>query len=1081
MSLASSARTTRFILCLIALSGHWNASALAQERAQPADAFVDSIGVNTHFGYQDTYYEPGRDYTRMKLWLNNLGVRHIRDGSDIHASSAKLWMQDTFRTLFQETGIRTTFCAGPNYGAVPQDIITMIQRVTPAALACVEGPNEPDNTYIGGMGNEAARQWMFGIYPLIKGHTNPAIASLPVAGPSPIYGYGPLAPLPAMDYQNMHPYPGAWPLSESIDSNMANADLAPGAGNPLKPYIATEVGYEINPVTSRPNGVSQRAAGIYVPRMYAELYKRGVTRTFYYQLVQQGGETFGLMQVTGWNANGTEATSWTYQPSYLALKNLIGLLRESTWNASTQSWSTPSFTPGTLDIQFKGASASIRHLLLQKSNGRFFLLVWNEVRSFDGNNKTEIYNAPEPVTLICRTPIASATVHTLNDAGAMASTAITPSGSPQTFSLNVPDKVMVLELVPTGANFGAPSLVEQEIWNNLSGTSVSAVPQQTAPSSTVLLSALEGTHRGDNYGTRIRGHIVPPVTGPYTFWIASDDNGEFRLSRSTSPSELQLIARVPEYTAERQWNKYAEQRSTQIYLQAGHPYYFEALAKEGGGGDHVAVAWRKPGSTAAAGIPDEVVPGSALRNIRLPAAASTSPPVAYFNCNEGGGTTAVGTNGLSIDLAGGASWVQGRTQSGNAIQFNGTSAYGQLSSNQPSVNFDGPITLSAWIRPASLNGTHYILSHSYTTRPHGEVVMGIFNGSYYVGSWDGTKQRGGAWCPAPSSDVNAWVHLTGVFEGGRWSIYRNGILAGSGPAWHGAIMLSRPWTVGATSVGSDRRFFQGAMDDIRIYDRPLQPAEIQQIHSLTDSGASGSALFNNTAPEINYAGTWGYSGNRGAGDYLDDVHYTAANGASATLSFQGTSIAYITEKAADMGQVEIFIDNVLQETVDCYHPTRLAQQVVFSRSGLSPTAHTIRIVKKSGAYMLLDAFRVSSPATYNNTDSRWSYSGSWGVSSGRGAGDYMDDVHYTPSNGASAEFTFQGTGVDYITEKAPDMGLVDVYVNYVYQATVDCYSPTRLSQQTLFSKTGLPAGTHTLTLVKVSGPYMLVDAARVFP
>ena len=34
----------------------------------------------------------------------------------------------------------------------------------------------------------------------------------------------------------------------------------------------------------------------------------------------------------------------------------------------------------------------------------------------------------------------------------------------------------------------------------------------------------------DNYGVRMKGFIVPEETGPYTFWIASDDNGRFSLS-----------------------------------------------------------------------------------------------------------------------------------------------------------------------------------------------------------------------------------------------------------------------------------------------------------------------------------------------------------------------------------------------------------------------------------------------------------------------------------------------------------------------------------------------------------------------
>ena len=48
------------------------------EQARPADAFVDSIGVNVHLGYTDTSY---RNYTEViKPRLREAGIRHIRDG-----------------------------------------------------------------------------------------------------------------------------------------------------------------------------------------------------------------------------------------------------------------------------------------------------------------------------------------------------------------------------------------------------------------------------------------------------------------------------------------------------------------------------------------------------------------------------------------------------------------------------------------------------------------------------------------------------------------------------------------------------------------------------------------------------------------------------------------------------------------------------------------------------------------------------------------------------------------------------------------------------------------------------------------
>jgi len=112
----------------------------------------------------------------------------------------------------------------------------------------------------------------------------------------------------------------------------------------------------------------------------------------------------------------------------------------------------------------------------------------------------------------------------------------------------------------------------------------------------------------------------------------------------------------------------------------------------------------------------------------------------------------------------------------------------------------------------------------------------------------------------------------------------------------------------------------------------------------------------------------------------------------------------------------------------------------------------------------------------NDTDAGITYTGSWSYSASRGLGDYQDDVHYTTTNGDSMSYTFNGTGIAYITEREASEGNVDVYLDGVYQTTVNCTNSTRLPQQTLYSVAGLASGSHTLKLVKKDATYMVVDA-----
>ena len=135
-----------------------------------------------------------------------------------------------------------------------------------------------------------------------------------------------------------------------------------------------------------------------------------------------------------------------------------------------------------------------------------------------------------------------------------------------------------------------------ERWNNI-GTSfeVSAIPVNTPPTATTTLNSFEiPVDVFDQYGVRVRGFICAPQSGNYTFWISSDDKGELWLSTDDNPANKQRIAHVPGWTSTRLWDKYPEQQSAQVYLRAGESYYVEALMKENGGGDNLAVGWQLP-------------------------------------------------------------------------------------------------------------------------------------------------------------------------------------------------------------------------------------------------------------------------------------------------------------------------------------------------------------------------------------------------------------------------------------------------------------------------------------------------------
>jgi hypothetical protein len=276
---------------------------------------------------------------------------------------------------------------------------------------------------------------------------------------------------------------------------------------------------------------------------------------------------------------------------------------------------------------------------------------------------------------------------------------------------------------------------------------------------------------------------------------------------------------------------------------------------------------------------------------------------------------------------------------------------------------------------------------------------------------------------------------------------------------------------------------------------------------------------------ISYKGAWQHNRNRGIGDYKDDVHFTEKDNDYLEFTFQGTGIELITEKDPSQGDMDIYIDGEFKQTISTYNDTKQALQTVYSINGLTSGTHTIKAVKKSGFYMLLDQFKVKvadllgpdtaevdkSEASDVTTTLAVDGSNLIGITADGTAltkgtdytlggdevaikkeylatlpngqtalafsfkGDHFDDIHYTETNGDSVEYTFTGTGLSFITPKGPEQGEIDIFVDGVFRETVDADHSSRLTGQTVYSISGLPGGEHTFKAVKKSGDAMLVD------
>ena len=148
------------------------------------------------------------------------------------------------------------------------------------------------------------------------------------------------------------------------------------------------------------------------------------------------------------------------------------------------------------------------------------------------------------------------------------------------------------------------------------------------------------------------------------------------------------------------------------------------------------------------------------------------------------------------------------------------------------MNFTGEITLAAWIRPDVSSGLRNIIAHGHRLSPNQEIFFRVNNGSYQVGSWNGSAHITSAAIPAGDVGTGNWIHLAGTYDGTAWNLYRNGVLISSSVDSVGALLVSENWAIGARGTGTER-FFDGGIDEPRIYQQALTITEIATLMNET--------------------------------------------------------------------------------------------------------------------------------------------------------------------------------------------------------------------------------------------------------
>jgi hypothetical protein len=221
----------------------------------------------------------------------------------------------------------------------------------------------------------------------------------------------------------------------------------------------------------------------------------------------------------------------------------------------------------------------------------------------------------------------------------------------------------------------------------------------------------------------------------------------------------------------------------------------------------------------------------------------------HWMMDEGSGSSIVdeSVNGNDGTTSGSPLWVPGVFD--QALSFDGSNDYATVP-DDPSLDIADAITVAAWIKPEVTGVTQRIIRKVNTVTNRGYSLF-LGSGGYFSIKFndDDVNSCVNTNSSAYYSDhLNEWIHIAATFDGTTIRTYFNGVANATFTPNPTITILDNTelLSIGARlsdggSTASDN-YFQGAIDDARVYNRALSSSEIQDLATTT---ATNSISFQN--------------------------------------------------------------------------------------------------------------------------------------------------------------------------------------------------------------------------------------------
>lgn len=226
--------------------------------------------------------------------------------------------------------------------------------------------------------------------------------------------------------------------------------------------------------------------------------------------------------------------------------------------------------------------------------------------------------------------------------------------------------------------------------------------------------------------------------------------------------------------------------------------------------------------------------------------------VGYWTFDDIANAVDSGPNGYASTITGGVTATPDRFGNvGKAYLFNGSTGVVTIPSTASALNLDDNFSISAWVKINSGATSHGMGVVKWGQLAPGErrsILIWSGNGSstsndpnkaYFSGAWAAANVAGSSDLTA---DSNTWYHLAVTVDGSdNVKVYVNGQENGSGTPTLNNFTFDGV-TIGASLATGTNEYFDGALDDIGIYNRVLTPAEVLEIYEYDPSNSGGGGV-----------------------------------------------------------------------------------------------------------------------------------------------------------------------------------------------------------------------------------------------